>query len=132
MILQQNFWGSKDKFILRVYNMLYRINRFINAEGKEKYCLLGEVGKHIGEGNFCGWYTVEYYINAYMVGYIENTESYTEYCAVNKVIPKLQIHSVYGEERIETQNEEEAIMVFENRVAEWIKEEIRKNRNRNS
>lgn len=77
-----------------------------------------------GEGDFCGWYGMEYFLNTNLIAYfIQNnrggqpynpTAKYDEFHIVNKFYDKASIGSIMWTKEIESNSKEDAIEIFKN------------------
>lgn len=94
----------------------YYINRII-YQHKPVIALLTS-DEWTGEGNFCGWYSVEYYKNINVLAYYEeNTENKTEYIMETAKNPqyykKIQIfESRYSQKTFYAENDSDAVLKF--------------------
>ena len=75
-----------------------------------------------GEGNFCGWYSAEYYLDTTLIAYgiqlLEGNRGYdpfypfSEVKYVNQHYDKIAIRSIIGQESFEANDIEEALKIF--------------------
>lgn len=78
--------------------------------------------KWVGEGNFCGWYGIEYYLDTTLIAYgiqlkegnrgYDPTDPFNEIKYVNQYYDKIMIRSIIGEESFEANDVEEALKIF--------------------
>lgn len=86
---------------------------------------------HSGEGNFCGWYGVEFYNNTKMIAYYHNKklpgrvswEPTTDMEIENKYYSKIRIGSCYWERVIQAESEDDALTKFNEFIQEQYKED---------
>lgn len=108
--------------------MVFYINKIVDAEGLTLNPLDDVVGLFTskewrGEGNCCGWYSKEYFLNTTLLAYftIPDDDSvrnykkpYTNFEVVNKKYDKVWIYSSYATQEFTADSVEEAIEVFKN------------------
>lgn len=80
--------------------------------------------KWVGEGNYCGWYSTEYYLDTVLLAYgIQNRHKghYDSklpfdggFYNSNQYYEKIHIGSIYFEKKIIADSIEEAIEIFKN------------------
>lgn len=103
--------------------MKFYINK-IHCLSNRDYQVIGLFtnGEWEGEGNFCGWYSAEYYKNTTLLAYYcikEDDELFlkgphTKEKVIKTYYPKIEIDSCYCEKILEAKNEDEAIKKFFN------------------
>lgn len=76
-----------------------------------------------GIGNFCGWYSVEYYKNtnivAYMIKYTNSSGTFAMTKEYSRYYDKIVIGSIYLQKEIEADSIEEAIEIFKKQYKKW-------------
>lgn len=111
-------WGFKF--------MIFYVNQIVDAEGitaKPTEDVIGLFTSKAwsGEGNCCGWYSKECFINTTLLAYytIPNDGSirdyrkpYTDFKIVNKKYPKVWVYSSYATEELVADSAEDAIELF--------------------
>lgn len=104
--------------------MTYYVNR-VNDYSDSRTEAIGLFTKTnwTGEGNFCGWYGIEYFNDTKLIAYyiIPNSSMYKpkgqehiDEQVVNKYFKKIAIGSCYWTIEFQAENEEEAIKQFFN------------------
>jgi len=61
---------------------------------KPAYYAILKGGEWFGEGNFCGWYSYEYYKNVEIYGILDEKYKVIEIYNVPKLLEKLEIYSI--------------------------------------
>lgn len=76
-----------------------------------------------GIGNFCGWYSIEYYKNtnllAYMIRYRNDSGKFAMVKEYNRHYDQIAIGSIYLQKVIEADSIEEAIEIFKSQYEKW-------------
>lgn len=122
--------GGEDMKTFYV-NVVYNDN-LINRRLPYPQTIIGLFGDHKwnGRGNFCGWYSAEYFLNtdlyAYYVadcpGFLTPEKRLSEVVVCNPPIhySEVQIGSCYWTREIKAETLEEAIKIFES--TDWCKQ----------
>ena len=105
--------------------MKFYVNEIHNIEDSDwdHQCIgLFTSNKWVGEGNFCGWYGIEYYLDTTLIAYgiqlkegnrrYDPTDPFNEIKYVNQYYDKIMIRSIIGEESFEANDVEEALKIF--------------------
>lgn len=91
-------------------------------EGTEYYGLF-DSNNWDGIGNFCGWYSLEYYKNtnmlAYMIRYSNSTGTYAMVKEYMRHYDQIAIGSIYLQKEIEAGSVKEAIEIFKKQYEKW-------------
>ena len=96
----------------------YIINE-AKINGKMKQVLFSDFHFE-GEGNFCGWYAVEYGVNSKIIAYADGREV----VAKEEVFEKVEIRSVYTGTPFDAENDEAAIKYFKEFINPQIPEPL--------